>query len=231
MTDPDSGVRVGAAVDLLKQAGASLEATVSSLQQSAWVPTKRWSMAHGDRYFPLIGALLFVMSIAFPYWKLQLNAPQYPDGLHVTLGVNTIGGDAQEIDGLNHYIGMRPLSEGGKFERSIAVYAVVAMALLTTMAAVRRKWFWLAALPGILFPPVFTADLFYWLYTFGHNLDPRAALSNAFDDFMPTLLGPGRVGQFTTWSFYDLGFGMSFMASLLLIAAVIIRIQRERRQV
>lgn len=230
MTDIERDVRFGGTVTLLRQASSSLETAVSSFEQSIWVPTKRWSMAHGDRYFPLIAALLFVMSIAFPYWKLHLNAPQYPDGLHVTLGVNTIGGDAQEIDGLNHYIGMRPLSEGGKFERSIAVYAVVAMALVTVVAAVRKKWFWLAAVPGILFPPVFTADLAYWLYTFGHNLDPRAALSNAFDDFMPTLLGPGRVGQFTTWSFYELGFGMSFLASLLLIAAVIIRIQRERRQ-
>ena len=43
---------------------------------------------------------------------------------------------------------------------------------------------------------VFTADLYYWLHNFGHNLDPTAALSNAFDEFTPTLLGPGRVGQF-----------------------------------
>jgi len=167
--------------------------------------------------------------VALPYWRLKLNAPQYPSGLEVTLGVNTIDGDVAEIDGLNHYIGMRPLAEGGEFERSIAIYAIIGVALLAVVASVRRRWFWLAAVPAAGFPAFFTADLYFWLHSFGHNLDPKAALSNAFDEFTPTLLGPGRVGQFTTWSFYELGFGLAFVASVLLLLAIASRIYREQQ--
>jgi hypothetical protein len=221
--------RVGASV-FLRRADSSLREGSAFAQRSVWVPATRWTLEHGDRVFPLIAAALIVISIAFPYWRLKLNAPQYPNGLTVSLGLNSIGGDAAEIDGLNHYIGMRPLAEGGAFERSIAVYSVSAMAGLAALAMIRRRWMWLAAIPALLFPAVFTADLFYWLYTFGHNLDPTAALSNAFDDFTPTLLGPGRVGQFTTWSFYEAGFGMAFLASVLLVLAVVSRLHRERGQ-
>jgi len=217
-------------IQLLKQLAPVLTDARSSVLESVWEPAKHFTLKHGDRYFPLVAAALIVISIAFPYWQLRLNAPQYPNGLTVTLGLNSIGGDAREIDGLNHYIGMAPLEEGGEFERSIALYGVIAVAALAVLSVVRRPWMWLGATPGLTFPAVFTLDLFYWLYTFGHNLDPTAALSNAFDEFTPTLLGPGRVGQFTTWSFYGIGFGMAFVASVLLLLAVVSRFHHERSQ-
>ncbi len=231
MTEIREAVNVSGAIVFLKEASSKVQATGLSLQPLVWVPARRWVLEHGDRYLPLIAAVLLLGSMALPYWGLRLNAPQYPNGLTVTLGLLTIGGDAREIDGLNHYIGMRPLAEGGKFERSIAVYAVTVIAALAALVAVRRRWLWLAAVPAVTFPAVFTVDLFYWLYTFGHNLDPTAALSNSFDDFTPTLLGPGRVGQFTTWSFYEIGFGMAFLASVLLLLGVMSRFHRERSHV
>lgn len=205
---------------------ARLTSTAGSLRRSLWLPTKRWTMAHGDRWFPIAAAVLIIASMFFPYWTLHLNAPQYPSGLHATIGVTDVSGDVAEIDGLNHYIGMRPLDDGGQFERSIAGFAIPAMAGIAALAAIRRRRFWLLAIPAIVYPAVFTADLYYWLRDFGHNLDPTAALSNAFDEFTPTLLGPGRVGQFTTFSFYGIGFGMAFLASVLLVIAVIVRLRR-----
>ena len=89
---------------------------------------RRWSAEHGDRVFPLIAAGLLVLSILFPYWRLRLDAPQYPGGLEATIGVTSVGGDVQEIDGLNHYIGMRPLAEGGELERRLSIYAIPAIA-------------------------------------------------------------------------------------------------------
>ena len=56
-----------------------------------------------------LAALSLVISIFFPYWIMTLEAPQYPDGLRVETYINRLEGDVQEIDGLNHYIGMRPL--------------------------------------------------------------------------------------------------------------------------
>ena len=203
-----------------------LTAAAAMLRRSLWHPTRRWIAAHGDRWFPIAAAVLITASMLFPYWRLKLDAPQYPSGLTATIGISSFGGDVDEIDGLNHYIGMRRLEEGGQFERSIAPFAVPLMAGVAALAALRRRRFWLFALPAIVYPIIFTADLYYWLHEFGHNLDPTAALSNAFDEFTPTLLGPGRVGQFETFSFYDIGFGMAFLATVLLTIAVIVRVRR-----
>ncbi|MDA0351640.1 MAG: cytochrome C [Chloroflexi bacterium] len=205
-----------------------LRTAAGTLRRSAWAPTRRWIAVYGDRWFPIAAALLITASIFFPYWRLKLNAPQYPRGLEASIGIRDVAGDVSEIDGLNHYIGMRPLAEGGKLELSISIYAIPAMAGLAALAAIRRRRFWLFALPAIAYPVVFTADLYYWLYDFGHTLDPTAALSNAFDEFTPTLIGPGRVGQFTTFSFYEIGFGMAFLGSVLLVISTVVRVRRER---
>lgn len=53
-------------------------------------------------------ALLLLISIFLPYWQLTLLAPQYPEGLKMQAYVNHISGDVDEIDELNHYIGMIP---------------------------------------------------------------------------------------------------------------------------
>jgi hypothetical protein len=191
---------------------------------------RAWIGAHGDRIFPLVAAGLLVVSILFPYWRLKLHAPQYPRGLEARVTVRTFEGDIREINGLNHYIGMRPLEEGGELERNLSIFAIPAMAGLAALMAVRRRWMWLLAVPAIAYPVVFTADLFYWLHNFGHNLDPTAALSASIGEFTPTILGPGKVGQFRTTSFYDIGFAMALLAALLLIVAVVVRIRRERAE-
>ncbi|MBP6298443.1 MAG: hypothetical protein KA401_03780, partial [Anaerolineae bacterium] len=66
--------------------------------------------------FFLVAAVLLVVSIGFPYWGLVLEAPQYPGGLEMRVFVNYMTGDedpkldeVREIDGLNHYIGMKSL--------------------------------------------------------------------------------------------------------------------------
>jgi hypothetical protein len=204
---------------------ASLRHAGVRFRVSVWSPALHWSSLHGDRVFPLVAGVLLTASMVFPYWQLKLHAPQYPRGLEATIFVDRVEGDVAEIDGLNHYIGMRPLDQGGEFERGISLYAIPAMAALAALTAIRRRALWLLALPAIAFPAIFTADLFYWLYSFGHNLDPKAALSSSIGEFTPTLLGPGKVGQFRTTSVYGLGFYMALLSSLLLIAATVVRIR------
>jgi copper chaperone NosL len=197
-----------------------------------WTRIRGWTSAHGDRVFPPIAAVLLIVSIALPWWQLTLHAPQYIEGLSITIFVDHVGGGnngqhVDEINGLNHYIGMRSLDEGGELERSLSIYAIPLMAGLGALVALRRRWLWLLALPAITLPVIFTADLYYWLYSFGHELDPKAALSNAIHEFTPTLLGNGRVAQFTTTSVFGSGFYLAVLASLLLISAVVIQIRRD----
>ncbi len=85
--------------------------------------------------------MLLVVSIFMPYWRLTLNAPQYPKGLTIQAYLNRLEGDVAEIDGLNHYIGMRPLDEAAQFERSISIIGVIAVALLILAAVyVHSRW-------------------------------------------------------------------------------------------
>jgi hypothetical protein len=164
-----------------------------------------------------VAALLLILSIFFPYWRLTLNAPQYPKGLTVQAYVDRVEGDVQEIDGLNHYIGMRPLDEAAAFEKSIAVIGIIGVALLILAAIfIHSRWAALLALPALLLPVVFLADLQFWLANFGQNLDPTAALSSSVDPFVPPVLGEGIIAQFSTWAVPDVGLWMATAASLLI---------------
>lgn len=207
----------------IRGAGHVARNALDRFNHRVWAPASAWSLRNGRLVFPLVAAALILISIFLPFWRLKLHAPQYINGLEATIWITKVTGDVQEIDGLNHYIGMRPLAEGGEFERSIALFAVPAVAVLAALAALRWRWAWLLAIPAILFPLFFAVDLFYWLYTFGNNLDPHAALSSSIKEFTPTILGQGKVGQFRTTAMFDLGFWAAFLASALLILSIVSR--------
>lgn len=163
--------------------------------------------------------LALLISLFLPYWRMTLHAPQYPDGLHVQAYINQLTGDVKEIDGLNHYIGMRPLNEAAELERSLSVAAIIALMLLVEAASlVHTKWVVLLALPTVLFPPFFLLDLYYWLSTFGQNLDPHAPLSHAIKPFTPPVLGTGLIGQFKTVA--DAGPGLKLAATASVVVVV-----------
>jgi copper chaperone NosL len=182
--------------------------------------------AHRMRYlWPTLflagAAILIIVSIFLPYWSLVLHAPQYPKGLVVNAYVNHLEGDVREIDGLNHYIGMRPLNEAAQLERTVSVFAIGALALLVLAAIfIHSPWAALLSLPAVLLPVVFLTDLYFWLSNFGQNLDPKAALSNAVEPFTPTILGEGIIGQFRTVAYPDFGLLLASAASLLILVGL-----------
>jgi uncharacterized membrane protein len=168
--------------------------------------------------FFLIAALLLIASIFFPYWKMTLQAPQYPKGLSITAYINKLTGDVGEIDGLNHYIGMRPLAEAAQLERSLSIAAVSVLSLLLVAAIfIHSKYTVLLALPAILYPFIFLGDMYYWLRNFGLNLDPTAPFSNAIKPFVPPILGVGKLAQFVTIAEVQSGFYLALTASIFIL--------------
>ena len=166
----------------------------------------------------IAAAVLMVISYFFPYWNMTLHAPQYPSGLHVHAYLNRLTGDVKEIDGLNHYIGMRPLNEAAQLERSLSFIAITVQALLVIAAVfIHSRWAAVLALPAFLFPGGFLADLFFWLHNFGQNLDPTAALSSSVEPFTPPVLGEGKVGQFRTVARADVGWYIALAASFVIL--------------
>lgn len=182
--------------------------------------------AHRGRYLLptllfIAAALLLLVSIFLPYWKLTLNAPQYPAGLSVQAFLDRVEGDVREIDGLNHYIGMRPLSEAASFEKSISILGTVVVALLILAAVfVHNRWAALLALPALLFPVIFLADLQFWLANFGQNLDPAAPLSSSVKPFIPPVLLTGHIAQFSTTAVPGPGLWLALVASGLILAGL-----------
>lgn len=167
-----------------------------------------------------VARVMLLVSIFFPYWHMTLEAPQYPDDLSVTAYVNYLTGDVREIDGLNHYIGMRPLNEAAKLERATSVWLIIAMVLLVEGAAfVHSKWAVLLAVPAVLFPAGFLIDLYFWLSAFGQNLDPHAPLSSSVKPFTPPVLGAGLVGQFKTIASTGVGWWLAVGSAVLTILA------------
>lgn len=181
------------------------------------------------KVLPWIGRALFVVagvlllaSLAFPYWGLVLFAPQYPGGLRLQAYATRLTGDVREIDGLNHYIGMRKLETAARIERTIARYAVPALTLLILAAAfLPTRWAWVPVVLLLSYPLLFAADLAFWLYYAGHTLDPTAAIR--LKPFTPPLVGEGKIAQFRTLAQFGTGFYMAAAAALMGIAALLFR--------
>jgi hypothetical protein len=153
----------------------------------------------------------------------MLYAPQYPKGLSLVISLTGMGGDVSEIDLLNHYIGMGHLASAAPVERHLAGYGVAAIAVITLalLALAGKKLNKLIAIPAIAFPIVFIADSFYWLYTFGHKLDPRAPLRIAA--FTPQMFGNGQIGQFETFAHPALGFWLAIAGVGFALLATFLR--------
>ena len=182
--------------------------------------------SHGLRYgtpsfLLLIARVLILVSLFLPYWHMTLVAPQYPDNLHLTAYVNNLTGDVAEINGLNHYIGMRPLEEAAQIERRVGVYALILLVVLLECASwTHNRWAALLVLPAVLFPAVFLLDLHLWMSHFGQNLDPDAPLSSAVKPFVPPILGTGMVGQFKTIAYPGVGLILTGAASVVMVVAL-----------
>ena len=187
-------------------------------------PDSRMRVASWGVYGLLAGALaLFVDSLHQPWWNFRLYAPQYPRGLTLTIALDGVSGDTREINMLNHYIGMANLDQAAAFERQYAGLgvALLALGLLGVALLARPAWSWLLAALGALFPVGFLADSFYWLYRFGHDLDPHAPVH--LPGFTPQLFGNGVIGQFMTFARPERGFWLAVFGVLLLATASLLR--------
>jgi uncharacterized membrane protein len=188
------------------------------------IPKELWQKERERFLIPtilmIIAAVLLLISIFLPYWKLTLFAPQYPQGLKAELYVNRAAGDIQELDILNHYIGMKSMNEAAPLERSLSIFLIVGVILLVVAAVyVHSPIALFLTIPAILYPAFFLGDLYYWLRNFGMNLDPNAPL-NVVEPFVPPLFGDSTIAQFKTTAQFEIGLFLSIIASILIIVGL-----------
>ena len=174
----------------------------------------------------VIAGVLLLVSLLFPYWRVDLEAGIYPKGLMLELRPYRLDGDIKEIDELNHYIGMRELESAGKLERTIAVPAIIIAGLCLLIAgSVPRKWSIWLTLPGLVFPVIFLGELYWWLADSGLNLDPKAPLNHSIKPFIPPIFGEGRIAQFNANASFQIGFYFALLAAVLARAAFYLKKQ------
>jgi len=175
-----------------------------------------------SRVLLLIVASLFVGSLFFPMWRIELEAPQYPEGLVLQLFANKIGGDVEIINGLNHYIGMATLHTENFFEFTILPYVFGGFALISLVLIfiAKRKAVLAFFTSYIVFVVLAAIDFYRWNYEYGHNLDPNAAIKVPGMAYQPPLIGYKQLLNFGAYSIPDVGGWMLTAAGLFLFFIV-----------
>ncbi len=170
----------------------------------------------------IVSALLFT-SLLFPMWRIELTAPQYPEGLVLQLHANKIGGDVDIINGLNHYIGMKTLHKEDFIEFTFLPYIFCFFGLFAFILIfiAKRKGVILLLASFLLFGILAGVDFYRWNYEYGHNLDPNAAIVVPGMAYQPPLIGYKQLLNFGAYSIPDIGGWMLFAAGFLLFIIVI----------
>ncbi len=158
-----------------------------------------------------LGALALLALFVFPMWRIELYAPQYPDGVILHIYINKLGGNSpgtlQNVNILNHYVGMKYIDEDAIPELKFFPYIIIGMVVLGLIAAfVDRRWAyfsWSALM--ILLAAAGIYDFYLWEYDYGHNLSPNAPIKIPGASFQPPLLGTKIILNFVAKSWPDIG--------------------------
>lgn len=184
----------------------------------------------------IIGSLLLLGLFKFPLWNIMLGAPQYPDPLGMNIYIQGIQGveefDLQNIDGLNHYIGMKPIPKAEEmWEFSVFPKVIIGMVVLGVLIGILGffekisykyflGWFLLMSILGVLG----MYDFNNWLIDYGSNLDPHAIIKVTNLDgtpmsYKPPLFGFQKLLNFDVTSLPHVGGYLMFVGMTLTLVA------------
>lgn len=184
----------------------------------------------------IIGSALLLGLFIYPLWNIQLAAPQYPDPLGMNIYITGIEGeeefDVQNIDGINHYIGMNTIPKPEEMWEfrvfPLVIGGMAALGIVIGIAGFFNKvsyhwylgWFLLMLILGILG----MYDFNNWLFEYGTNLDPNAIIKLTDPEgnpltYKPPLLGSQKILNFTAHSYPRTGAYFMFAGMFLTLLA------------
>ena len=151
--------------------------------------------------------MLLIVAYFVPIWKIDLWAPQYPEGLSMGIWLFKLSGQVEIINGLNHYIGMAHIKEEMFPEFKILPYAVGVIIILGVITGLSKSRKMLIAFITILVLSGIVAmyDFWQWGYEYGHNLSDDAAIKVPGMAYQPPLLGYKELLNFGAYSIPDIG--------------------------
>jgi copper chaperone NosL len=179
------------------------------------------------RFYVIAAAILLIGIYIKPLWYIALEAPQYPEGVEMYIWVNKITGKEestlQNINILNHYIGMRAIEPDSIPELKIFPYigAMVILIGLLVWWKNKPKWMYSYGFLLIILSMLGIFDFWLWEYNYGNNLDPNAAIQVEGMTYQPPLIGSKWLLNFKAISYPHIG-GMCLAgANLLMLWAMV----------
>ncbi len=168
----------------------------------------------------ILAALLLIPVFFTPIWPITLTAPQYSDGLGMYIWVDDITGhsrhDIQNINILNHYVGMQEIDPSTVPTLEIMPWVIgFLMAFAVVVGAIGYRWMaWLWIALFVIAGIAGMVDFYMWGYDYGHNLNPRAAIKIPDMSYQPPLIGSDQLLNIraTSWPYWGtLWIGLSLM--------------------
>ncbi len=194
--------------------------------------TEKKKMKKITRILIIASSIAMITAFFTPIWMIDLEAPQYPEGLGMKIWLNKITGDLNTINGLNHYIGMKKIEPDSIKELSIMPYVLgflIAAGVITGIAGKKK----LLAVWVIIFLIAGTAggvDFYMWEYDYGHNLDPTAAIKVPGMSYQPPLIGSKQLLNFVASSYPDIGGYIIICTGLLGVLALFYESKFNKRK-
>jgi len=184
-----------------------------------------------SRLLLLIAAIGLVMVLFTPIWRIELDAPQYPEGLSLSIHAKGLQGNVDIINGLNHYIGMKTLHNEDFIEFTVLSYCIVFFAIAFLLVAIvnKRNWLNILFILFVVFGVVAMIDFWRWEYNYGHNLNPNAAIVVPGMAYQPPLIGFKQLLNFGAYSIPDIGGWIFISAGVLSLACVVIEWKKYKR--
>ena len=192
-------------------------------------------MTRNARVLTALAALLMFGAFAFPLWHIRLIAPQYPEGLGLLIHINTVRGvsptDLNNINSLNHYIGMKAIDPDAIPVLRIMpwVLGVLATAGLAVAAAGRRRLLilWMSGFLALAASGM--VEFWKWEHDYGHNLDLENAIIKVPGmTYQPPLIGSKQLLNFTAISLPATGAILIGLAFLLGVVAIVVSVRAAR---
>jgi len=171
-----------------------------------------------ERIMMAAAALLLALVFTVPIWTIDMDAPQYPEGIGMEISINKIEGqnknDLQNINGLNHYIGMQEINPDSIPELKIMPWIFLFLILSGLGVAIwgNRTALLVWIILFVLFAIAGLIDFYLWGYDYGHNLSDDAAIKVPGMTYQPPLIGTKQLLNITASSWPGLGFYISLIS-------------------
>jgi copper chaperone NosL len=184
-------------------------------------------LSRTSRTLVLVAALLLIPAAFLPVWKITFVAPQYPQGLSLAIYPHKVAGEIQEVNILNHYIGMKEIEQDEFPEFRFIPFLILRFLALAVLAALvaRLEIGALGWIDFLVFGLVMLFDFQHWLHEYGNNLSPGAPID--LNPFTPKFIGTTQVANFTVESWPAAGAMMMALAGLLGPVALFVEWRRR----